>query len=126
MAIEIQSSMKRILVIDDDKQVQTLIPIIFEQENYHIKGTLHIGNLEDVISDYKPDLIILDVMLGDVDGRYICNFLKEKALFKSIPIILVSGAITNKESLSCTPDAFLKKPFDIDELIQKVDDLVHA
>lgn len=118
--------MKKILVIDDDKQVQTLIPLIFEHENYHIKGTLHIGNLEDVITEYKPDLIILDVMLGDVDGRYICNFLKSKLLFKFIPIILVSGVLANKEPLGCYPDAFLRKPFDIDALIQVVGDLVHA
>ncbi|PWS33274.1 response regulator [Pedobacter paludis] len=118
--------MKRILVIDDDAQVHTLIPLIFEQCNYHIKSTLHIGNLEDLINEYKPDLIILDIMLGDVDGRYICTYLKSKPLFEAIPIILVSGIITEVDLQGCKPDAFITKPFNIDELIQQVDDLVYV
>ncbi|PWS28834.1 hypothetical protein DHW03_03090 [Pedobacter yonginense] len=118
--------MKKILVIDDDHEVHTLVPNIFKHRNYQIKGTLHIGNLEEVLNDFKPDLIMLNDFSGGIEGSVVCNYLKSKEVFESIPIIMVSASDIDDEGPACTPDALIKKPFNADELIKQVDDFLCA
>lgn len=113
---------KKILAVDDDSEIVDVIKIILEDEGYEV-STLTTGkNILNVISSIRPDLILLDVMLGGMDGREICKSIKEHAIFKKIPIVMISASHNLQSFLKSpgSPNDFLSKPFDIEHLINKV------
>lgn len=113
--------MQRILVVDDNKDILDLLKYILEDSGYEV-GTLANGNfLFDAIGNLHPDLILLDVMLGNVDGRELCKQLKFTPATHDIPVILIS-ATHNIASGNAggSPDDFLAKPFDITQLLDSV------
>jgi len=78
--------------------------------------------VDETILSFKPQLILLDVMLGDMDGREICKNLKKQSSTQDIPIIIISGTHGSKHLLGelCGADDYISKPFDFDNLISRV------
>ncbi|MGQ7852663.1 response regulator [Pedobacter sp. WC2501] len=114
---------KKILIVDDDENIHDIIKLIFEEEHYHIKGILNAGNLEETIADFLPDIILLDILIGQYDGRDICNKLKHNPKTAYLPVILLSAL--NMDNLGCSPNDIIEKPFDIMNLQQKVKALLY-
>src|ERR1700752_424534 len=115
--------MQRILVVDDNEDILEVIKLILEDYNYDVI-TLSDGSLLlDKITDSHPDLILLDVMLGKVDRRELCRTIKTLPETKEIPVILISAShhVQERHTINgVAPDDFLAKPFDIDDLLEKV------
>lgn len=115
--------MQRILVVDDNEDILEVIKLILEDYDYDVV-TLSDGSLLlDKITDSHPDLILLDVMLGRVDGRDLCKAIKTAPETKEIPVILISAShhVQERHTINgIAPDDFLAKPFDISELLEKV------
>jgi DNA-binding response OmpR family regulator len=113
---------KKILAVDDDSDILDVIKIILEDEGYDVKTLIDGRKVFETVSDDKPDLILLDVMLGGLDGRDICRALKAHSLFKDIPVVMISAShnLDNFLLMPGSPDDFLAKPFDIDHLINMV------
>lgn len=116
---------KKILIVDDDENIHDIIKLIFEEEHYHIKGLLDASDfeLEETIAGFLPDVILLDIFIGQHDGRDICNRLKFNPRTASVPVILLSAV--NMDNLSCSPDDTIEKPFDITDLQLKVKALLN-
>jgi len=115
--------MRRIIVVDDNEDILEIIKLILEGYDYEVT-TLADGNLLiDEIKEYKPDLILLDIMLGNIDGRELCKILRSNKDTMDIPIILVSASHTLSDHfiIAGSHIDFLAKPFDIRELIDKVE-----
>ncbi|WP_290306808.1 response regulator [Mucilaginibacter flavus] len=113
---------KNILIVDDDSDMVELICLILEEEGYNT-WTLTSGEvIEKTMQTFKPDLILMDVMLADLDGRELCRKLKESADTNHIPVILISGSheLNLPDEGLGAPDGFIHKPFDINTLVQKV------
>lgn len=114
--------MQRILAVDDNEDILEIIKLILEGYDYDVM-TLADGNLLiDQIKEYKPDLILLDIMLGNMDGRELCKIVKSNKETHDIPIILVSAShgLSERFKPCDAPNDFLAKPFDITELLDKV------
>ena len=113
---------KKILAVDDDRDIVDVIKIILEDEGYEVSTLTSGRNILDVISSIRPDLILLDVMLGGMDGREICKSIKSHAIFKYIPIVMISASHNLQSVLKMpgSPNDFISKPFDIDHLVSKV------
>ncbi|HKG08304.1 MAG TPA: response regulator [Pedobacter sp.] len=112
----------KILAVDDDRDIVEVIKIILEDEGYEV-STLTSGiDVLKVIALIRPDLILLDVMLGGIDGRDICRQIKNHDLFKAIPVIMISASHNLQSLLEFpgSPDDFIAKPFDIDRLVKIV------
>ncbi len=75
------------------------------------------------IKQYHPDLILMDVMLGGMDGRLICRAIKSTDGAADIPVILISATETSEVCMNKagSPDDFVHKPFDVDYLIGKIE-----
>lgn len=114
---------KKILIIDDDQDLQEVFPLMFEGHNYELKSVLHIEKLEEVIVDFNPDLILLDIWIDNIDGRVVCNYLKSHQATADIPIILISAVLIDIDDVNCRPEAIIQKPFEINEIIQIIEDL---
>lgn len=113
---------KKILAVDDDREIVEVIKIILEDEGYEVSTLTNGKNILNVIKALRPDLILLDVMLGGMDGREICRTIKSHEIFKRIPIVMISAShnLQNLLKMPGSPNDFLAKPFDIDHLVMKV------
>ena len=118
--------MKKILVVDDDDDVLETIQLILEIGGYDVEPLNDAQLIFDRISDFKPDLVLLDVVLGKIDGRVICSQIKGHNETKRIPILMMSGLYDLKEiqSMECAPDDFMQKPFKMDVLLEKIEKLI--
>ena len=114
--------LRRILAVDDDNDIVDIIKIILEDEGYEVSTLTNGREVMQTISLQRPDLILLDVMLGGIDGRDICRAIKGDASLKDIPIVMISAShnLHNLLNEKGSPNDFIAKPFDIDHLIKKV------
>lgn len=113
---------KKILVVDDDDDIRDMIHLILEGEGYEVSELADGHSVNSIVDDFHPDVILLDVMLGDIDGRDICRELKLAPDTEGIPIIMVSASRKQEvlKDEGCRANDYLAKPFDIDVLIRKV------
>ena len=111
---------QKILIVDDDSNIAELISLYLTKECY---DTLIVGDGEAAlytINTYKPDLILLDLMLPGIDGYQVCREVRAK---QDIPIIMLSakGEIFDKVlGLELGADDYMEKPFDSKELVARV------
>ncbi len=108
------------MIADDDIGILDAIRIILEDEGYQIETTTD-GNALREIEDKLPDLLLLDVWMSGSDGRDLCRYLKRQPETCNMPVILIS-ATTEVENMAsqCGADDYMLKPFDLDELLDKV------
>jgi DNA-binding response OmpR family regulator len=114
--------MKRILVVDDNHDILEVINIILEMEGYQVKLCDDGEKVQQLIFEFDPDLILLDIMLGAFDGREICKVLKDSKETRHIPVIMISASHTliGASETGCGASDFIAKPFEITDLVSKV------
>ena len=80
-----------------------------------------------ITQEFQPDLIILDYMLPDVNGNVVCQTIRKNPAFEHTKIIIVSGVVNQDEIndlLKAGADEFVKKPFNIEKLIERIGELL--
>src|SRR5579862_5988531 len=115
--------MQKILVVDDNEDILEVMKLILVDFGYDAITLADGALLFDMVNKTHPDLILLDIMLGKYDGRELCREIKTKSDTKDIPVILVSASHYVAERIKINgvaPDDFLAKPFDVSDLITKV------
>lgn len=120
------SMKKRILVIDDDEDILTILNIIFEDEGYEVIS-LNTGATAEEVQIIHPDLILLDVRIIGFNktGDQICNEIKSRASTRDIPVILLSAEINVPQlAQESRADGYLRKPFDVKELVDHVNQIL--
>jgi DNA-binding response OmpR family regulator len=118
--------MKKILVVDDDDDVLETIQLILEIGGYDVEPLNNAELIFERLEDSKPDLILLDIVLGKIDGRALCSQIKSHKDTKDIPILMMSGLYDVKElkEMDFPPNDFMSKPFKMDVLLEKIEKLV--
>ena len=122
---EIEDAKPTILVVDDDEQILELFMDVLERDgrfNVHTAATGYDAGL--LTEQHKPDLVILDFMLPDINGNVVCKTIRSKPELSNTKIIIVSGVVKQHEIdglLQDGADEFIKKPFSIDSLMQRVE-----
>lgn len=112
---------QKILVIDDDESILDAISLILEDQDYTVKTTTKSEETYKLVNNFRPDLILLDVLMSGNDGRHICQNLKSDEKNKHIPIVMISAHPTAKHGVKeCGADDFLAKPFEVADLLAKV------
>ncbi|MFT7243924.1 MAG: CheY-like chemotaxis protein [Candidatus Azotimanducaceae bacterium] len=122
-----QPLLKTILVVDDaPDNIQLLSGIL--KGNYRVKAAVSgMKALEIARKDPAPDLILLDVVMPGMDGYEVCRTLKQDASSAGIPIIFVSGNVSEQErskGLAMGADAYLNKPVDPTVLFTAINQLI--
>jgi DNA-binding response OmpR family regulator len=119
--------LKRILVLDDNKDVLFVIKEALSYEKYEVRITSDSSHIIKIIHDFKPDLVILDYKLKGFNGDEICRQIKADQLLYDTPVIICSAYLDNNiDLLTCGCDAIIAKPFGLDELLEKVNGLIFA
>src|SRR4030042_240280 len=123
---------KKILVVDDEKDTLEMITALLELEGYQILPALSGDEAMRILEaesqkvpelETPVDLILLDILLGDTDGRDICRKIKEDDRLKFIPVIILTVRSSRQDkihSLNLGADDYLTKPFINEELLAKV------
>jgi DNA-binding response OmpR family regulator len=120
--------MARIVVVDDELDIRLLVEKLLTREG-HTVTLLADGEsaLEEVPRD-KPDLVILDLNLPDVDGFEVCRRLKAAPATRDIPVIMITAAFADlehsREGLEAGADEYIAKPFANDILVYNVKHLL--
>jgi DNA-binding response OmpR family regulator len=113
--------MKKILVVDDDEAILEAVALLLEDAGYSVDTTTKGEEARGKIKQFQPDIILLDMLLSGSDGRDICRSLKHDGIMKVIPVIMIAAhPHIGRESLQCGADDYLPKPFDINDLLSKV------
>lgn len=118
------SKNKTIMIADDDPGIVDAIEMMLGFEGYNVVTTLTGDTVLEMRGNY-PDLLLLDVWMSGHDGRDICKVLKKNEETRKIPVIMISASPELKRSATeAGADDFLEKPFDIDSLCKKIEQLI--
>jgi len=120
----LDSGKKKVLVVDDDAEIVELISDILTRDGRFDIRTASSGYEAGMATQqFRPDLILLDYMLPDVNGNVVCQTIRSNPEFENTRIIIVSGVIKQEEIdqlLRSGAENFIRKPFTIAELTEKV------
>jgi two-component system alkaline phosphatase synthesis response regulator PhoP/two-component system response regulator VicR len=111
---------KKILVIDDEVAIRDLIELVLKRENYQVKTAENGAAGLREMDTFRPDLVLLDLMLPDFSGYDLCREIVKKS---SIPVIMISAkneTIDKVLGLELGAEDYVTKPFDNRELIARV------
>ena len=120
----LETGKKRILVVDDDAEiVDLLVEVLSRDGRFDVKTATSGYEAGIQTQRFRPDCILLDYMLPDVNGNVVCHTIRKNPEFENIRIIIVSGVIKQEEIdqlLKSGAQDFVKKPFDINDLINRI------
>ena len=113
---------KKILILERNEDILELVSYVLKDEGYNVKGLSTEKRIWEEIEDYKPNVILLDIIKPSEEGTKVCTMLKKNIETKHIPIIVFSThpkvLTTIKEVCA---DEVIPKPFNISELVNAVE-----
>ncbi|HET9981180.1 MAG TPA: response regulator, partial [Ktedonobacterales bacterium] len=124
-----------ILVIDDYEYLLYLLRSLLEDEHYQVSVVSKGAEAQARIRENPPDLIILDLKLGNMSGLDILEALRSQEATANIPVLVYTAAILEAESVALlvagNPTRYrnvsvLRKPFEVDELLERVGQMIEA
>jgi excisionase family DNA binding protein len=120
----ISSGKRKVLIVDDDAEIVELIVEVLERDGRFEVKTASSGYEAGIATQrFRPELILLDYMLPDVNGNVVCQTIRRNPEFENIKIIIVSGVVKEDEIaqlLKSGAEDFIRKPFNITELTDKI------
>ena len=120
----IESGKRKVLIVDDDVEIVELIVEILKRDGRFETETASSGYEAGIATQrFRPELILLDYMLPDVNGNVVCQTIRKNPEFENIRIIIVSGVVKQDEIaqlLRSGAQDFIRKPFDVVELTGKI------
>ena len=119
-----ESGKKKVLIVDDDAEiVELLVDVLSKDGRFEVKTATSGYEAGIQTQRFRPDCILLDYMLPDVNGNVVCHTIRQNPEFENIKIIIVSGVIKQDEIdllLKSGAQDFIKKPFDIADLTKRI------
>ncbi len=127
---KLDSGRKRVLVVDDDEAIVEMFVDLLERDGRFEVKTASTGYDAGILTEqFQPDIMLLDFKLPDINGTAVCRTIRANANYEHMKIIVISGVADPdevEELRSAGADEFIRKPFDITEVIARVADLVSA
>jgi len=119
--------MFKILVLDDDQSNAEVIQAVLEDQSYLVTGINSSDGLETAITDFQPDLIVMDILLDKADGRELCNTIKGNPTTQDIPVLLITAMLESEAyRIPSLAEGIIFKPFDYAKLHRKVNRLISS
>jgi excisionase family DNA binding protein len=120
----LDSGKRKILVVDDDEDLVELIIDQLQRDGRFETRSVNNGfGAGMLIKEFRPDLVVLDVMLPDINGQEVCQLVRGDKTMDDVRIICISGMV-EEDRIQQLRDAgandFIKKPFDVEALIERI------
>ena len=120
----LDSGKRKVLVVDDDEDLVELICDALDRDGrFDIRSVNNGFGAGMLIKEFRPDLVVLDVMLPDINGKEVCQLVRGDKSMDNVRIICISGMVeTDKiqELSDAGANEFMKKPFDVDVLVAHI------
>ncbi len=120
----LESGKRKVLVVDDDRDLVELLVDVLERDGRFETRAVNNGfEAGMMVKEYRPDLIILDVMLPDINGKDVCVRVRNDKSLEAVKIICVSGMVEEdkiEELHRAGANEFLAKPFETERLIERL------
>ncbi|MDR1291347.1 MAG: response regulator [Planctomycetaceae bacterium] len=120
----LESGKRKVLVVDDDIELVELICSVLENDGRFETRSVNNGfDAGMMVREYRPDLIVLDVMLPDINGKEVCVRVRNDNSLEDVRIVCISGMVEAEkiaELKDAGADDFLQKPFETEKLIEKL------
>jgi len=124
----LESSKRKLLIVDDDEELVDLLRDAFERDGrFEIKVANNGFEAGMLVKEFRPDLVVLDVMLPDINGKEVCQRVRSDATLDTVKIICISGMVEQDkvaELRAAGANDFMQKPFTVDRLMERACDLL--
>jgi two-component system alkaline phosphatase synthesis response regulator PhoP len=118
---------KRVLIIEDETHIVELLTMVLKQNNYQVSSLKSADQVISTILDFKPDCLLLDIMLPGKSGFDVCREVKSNQATANLPIILLTAKAEENDKLlgfELGADDYITKPFGIKELFARIEALL--
>ncbi len=116
----------RILVIDDDPDIGIMIKMMLEYKGYTVSVATRAELVDEMVDNHQFDLVIMDMLLSGTNGIDICRHMKQNPKTADLPVMMISAHPNAKEiCMQAGADEFISKPFDMQEILSKIQYLVN-
>ena len=119
----------RILLVDDEPSIVKMVGKRLEVEGFEVLIAIDGQEGLDKARTERPDLIVLDLMLPKLNGYEVCTMLKQDTRYQGIPVVLFTAKAQEKDEklgMECGANAYVRKPFRAQELLEKIRALLPA
>jgi excisionase family DNA binding protein len=119
----LESGKRKLLIVDDDEELVELMVDVFARDGrFEIKTANNGFDAGMQVREFRPDLVVLDVMLPDINGKEVCQRVRSDDTLEAVKIICISGMIEHDkvaDILAAGADDFMQKPFSVDRLLDR-------
>ena len=119
----LESGKRKLLVVDDDEElVELMVDTFVRDGRFDVKSANNGFGAGMLVKEFRPDLVILDVMLPDINGKEVCQRVRSDPSMKSVKIICISGMVEQDKIAdlrAAGADDFMNKPFEVEKLLER-------
>lgn len=120
----LESGKRKVLIVDDDVELVELITEVLARDGRFETRSVNNGfDAGMMVKEYRPELIVLDVMLPDINGREVCQRVRSDSTMDSVRIICISGMVEEdkiEDLRAAGANDFMHKPFEIEQLVERM------
>ncbi len=124
----LESTKKRVLVVDDDEQIiELFLDVLSRDDRFEVKSARTGYDAGMLTERFRPHILLLDYLLPDVNGNLVCDRIRSNPELNGTKIIIISGVVNQDEIdtlLRSGADDFVKKPFNIEKLIERMSQML--
>jgi len=117
----------RILIVEDEESLLKLESILLSSKGYQVTGVMDGKSALDEINARKPDLVVLDIMLPELDGFEVCKRIKENPETAGIPVVMLTAKKNSQDyarGMQVGADAYVTKPFKSAQVMELIESLL--
>ena len=124
----LENTKRRVLVVDDDEQIiELFLDVLSRDDRFEVKSARTGYDAGMMTEQFRPHLVLLDYMLPDINGNLVCDRIRSNPELAGTKIIVISGVVNQDEIdtlLRSGADDFVKKPFNIEKLIERMSEML--
>ncbi|GIW90059.1 MAG: hypothetical protein KatS3mg109_0491 [Pirellulaceae bacterium] len=124
----LEDGKRKVLIVDDDQELVELMVDVFQRDGrFEIRTANNGFDAGMLVKEFRPDVVVLDVMLPDINGKEVCQRVRSDETLEAVKIICISGMVEQDkvaELKAAGADDFMQKPFAVDRLLERVCELL--
>lgn len=124
----LESGKRKLLIVDDDVELVELLVDVFQRDGrFELRVANNGFDAGMMVKEFRPDLVVLDVMLPDINGKEVCQRVRQDETLEATKIICISGMVEQdkiQDLLNSGANDFLHKPFTVDRLLERCCELL--
>jgi DNA-binding response OmpR family regulator len=117
---------KKILVVDDDPYILMSLEFLMKKNGYHVLVARNGTEAMEIVKEYIPDIMLLDIMMPDVNGYEICKYIKATKKLNHCKVVFVSAKSTEadiKKGYDLGASLYISKPFSTRNIIKQIQEI---